>query len=302
MNSPNDLAVHPVTNDVFFTDPPYGLIGKENDAEFAQGFSGVYRIDGAYVQQRLAALTKRHSDDDAAADDDDDDDEDDGDEDGERLREPVLVTKQFKRPVLVCVSMPMTNRYCFLFVMLMLMLMFMFLFFVSTAAHSLTYVPERHRLLTRRTQTVRFITNRFFLFISKSHEYWPIASSSSSCTEPLFYFFFDTGTSPIPTPPPSPLVRCSSAMSPGQLPPQKKKKKKKKKKKELQQRLCSPTSSPPSPRSSALTPHEVSWTRTATLADTKAISTASKLIVTAICTRLGQEGCMCTHQMARISA
>lgn len=54
LNSPNDVARHPRTGDLFFTDPPYGLNGKEDDPEFAQGFSGVYRIDAAYARARLS--------------------------------------------------------------------------------------------------------------------------------------------------------------------------------------------------------------------------------------------------------
>ena len=54
LNSPNDIARHPKTGDLFFTDPPYGLNGKEDDPEFAQGFSGVYRIDAAYARARLS--------------------------------------------------------------------------------------------------------------------------------------------------------------------------------------------------------------------------------------------------------
>lgn len=55
LNSPNDLATHPVTKDIFFTDPPYGLNDKENDKEYKQGFKGVYRIDIAYAKARVQA-------------------------------------------------------------------------------------------------------------------------------------------------------------------------------------------------------------------------------------------------------
>lgn len=43
-NSPNDLAI--ATNgDVYFTDPPYGLPGRENDKEFKElPFHGVFRV------------------------------------------------------------------------------------------------------------------------------------------------------------------------------------------------------------------------------------------------------------------
>lgn len=47
-NSPNDAVVHS-NGDVYFTDPPYGLLGKNDDKAKEIPFNGVYRIgkDGA---------------------------------------------------------------------------------------------------------------------------------------------------------------------------------------------------------------------------------------------------------------
>lgn len=45
LNSPNDAAFHPVTGDLYFTDPPYGLQGGMNDPDKQLDFQGVYRID-----------------------------------------------------------------------------------------------------------------------------------------------------------------------------------------------------------------------------------------------------------------
>ena len=43
-NSPNDLAIA-ANGDVYFTDPPYGLPGREKDTEFKElPFQGVYRV------------------------------------------------------------------------------------------------------------------------------------------------------------------------------------------------------------------------------------------------------------------
>lgn len=46
LNSPNDVAQHPVTKALYFTDPPYGLEKKENDPKRELDFFGVYRVDG----------------------------------------------------------------------------------------------------------------------------------------------------------------------------------------------------------------------------------------------------------------
>jgi gluconolactonase len=45
LNSPNDVVVRS-TGDVYFTDPPYGLPGREKDEDQQYGFCGVFRIDG----------------------------------------------------------------------------------------------------------------------------------------------------------------------------------------------------------------------------------------------------------------
>ena len=43
LNSPNDLVVHP-SGDVYFTDPPYGLAGREKSPDLELDFFGVYRL------------------------------------------------------------------------------------------------------------------------------------------------------------------------------------------------------------------------------------------------------------------
>lgn len=42
-NSPNDSAYHS-RGDLYFTDPPYGLLGQNNDPEKELAFNGVYRL------------------------------------------------------------------------------------------------------------------------------------------------------------------------------------------------------------------------------------------------------------------
>lgn len=42
LNSPNDAALY--NDNIYFTDPPYGLPGQDENAEKEIGFSGVYRI------------------------------------------------------------------------------------------------------------------------------------------------------------------------------------------------------------------------------------------------------------------
>ena len=44
LNSPNDLAIHS-DGDIYFTDPPYGLPGRENSTEAELDFYGVFRVD-----------------------------------------------------------------------------------------------------------------------------------------------------------------------------------------------------------------------------------------------------------------
>merc|ERR1712137_1506373 len=46
LNSPNDLIFLP-NGDLLFTDPPYGLNGKEEDPERELNFSGVFRAKAA---------------------------------------------------------------------------------------------------------------------------------------------------------------------------------------------------------------------------------------------------------------
>ncbi len=43
VNSPNDLVVHR-SGDIYFTDPPYGLEGRENSPAIELGFFGVFRL------------------------------------------------------------------------------------------------------------------------------------------------------------------------------------------------------------------------------------------------------------------
>jgi len=46
LNSPNDLAIKS-NGDVYFTDPPYGLRGLDDDPNKELAFNGVYRLDAA---------------------------------------------------------------------------------------------------------------------------------------------------------------------------------------------------------------------------------------------------------------
>jgi gluconolactonase len=52
-NSPNDLTFHQ-NGDLYFTDPPYGLVGGPDDPSRELDFCGVYRWDG----QKVHLLTK----------------------------------------------------------------------------------------------------------------------------------------------------------------------------------------------------------------------------------------------------
>jgi len=56
LNSPNDAVFSPEGH-LWFTDPPYGLNGKEGDPEFVLGHSGVYRVPAATIK----ALTEGRS-------------------------------------------------------------------------------------------------------------------------------------------------------------------------------------------------------------------------------------------------
>lgn len=45
LNSPNDVVQHPANGNYYFTDPPYGLLKKQDDASRELKQFGVYRID-----------------------------------------------------------------------------------------------------------------------------------------------------------------------------------------------------------------------------------------------------------------
>jgi gluconolactonase len=55
LNSPNDLVFHS-NGDIYFTDPPYGLLKREKDPARELDFFGVYRISAA--DGKLTLLTK----------------------------------------------------------------------------------------------------------------------------------------------------------------------------------------------------------------------------------------------------
>jgi len=57
-NSPNDLAIHS-NGDVYFTDPPYGLPGKEKDASRELPFCGVFRATPGGVVTLLTSELAR---------------------------------------------------------------------------------------------------------------------------------------------------------------------------------------------------------------------------------------------------
>ncbi len=44
LNSPNDVAEHPVSKEIYFTDPPYGLAKKAGDPTREINVCGVYRV------------------------------------------------------------------------------------------------------------------------------------------------------------------------------------------------------------------------------------------------------------------
>ena len=56
-NSPNDLAVRN-NGDIYFTDPPYGLMGLDDDPAKETPFNGVYRISKGKVTLLIDTLTK----------------------------------------------------------------------------------------------------------------------------------------------------------------------------------------------------------------------------------------------------
>lgn len=55
LNSPNDLVLHPVSGQVYFTDPPYGLEKKADDPTREVKHFGVYRIAGNGTTELLIA-------------------------------------------------------------------------------------------------------------------------------------------------------------------------------------------------------------------------------------------------------
>lgn len=57
LNSPNDAVFHS-NGDLYFTDPPYGLLGLNNDPSKQLDFNGVYRLT---KQGQLTLLTKEMS-------------------------------------------------------------------------------------------------------------------------------------------------------------------------------------------------------------------------------------------------
>ena len=57
LNSPNDAAYY--QGELFFTDPPYGLPGQDEDPEKELGFSGVYRVGKKGVVVKLIDDLKR---------------------------------------------------------------------------------------------------------------------------------------------------------------------------------------------------------------------------------------------------
>lgn len=91
LNSPNDVAQHPLTGDLFFTDPAYGLNGKDDDSTKYQSHSRVYRIDNKYIQARVASSNGNH--------------------DEVKLREPTAVLDEFARPNGVAFSIDGTRLF-----------------------------------------------------------------------------------------------------------------------------------------------------------------------------------------------
>ncbi len=57
LNSPNDLVFHS-SGDLFFTDPPYGLLGPNHDAGKELAFNGVYRLSN---DGKLSLVTRELS-------------------------------------------------------------------------------------------------------------------------------------------------------------------------------------------------------------------------------------------------
>jgi gluconolactonase len=57
LNSPNDL-VYKSDGSLYFTDPPYGLVGQDEDPKKELPFNGVYRFSGGKVQVLVRDLTR----------------------------------------------------------------------------------------------------------------------------------------------------------------------------------------------------------------------------------------------------
>jgi gluconolactonase len=53
LNSPNDLAIHPRSKQVYFTDPPYGLAAKAEDPTREVRAFGVYRVNESGTTELL---------------------------------------------------------------------------------------------------------------------------------------------------------------------------------------------------------------------------------------------------------
>ena len=57
LNSPNDLTFHP-DGSLWFTDPPYGLLGQDKDPAKEVAFNGVYRMMDGRLQAVIRDLTR----------------------------------------------------------------------------------------------------------------------------------------------------------------------------------------------------------------------------------------------------
>ena len=59
LNSPNDL-VYKSDGSLYFTDPPYGLVGQDKDPAKELPFNGVYRLAGGKLQLLVRDLTRQN--------------------------------------------------------------------------------------------------------------------------------------------------------------------------------------------------------------------------------------------------
>lgn len=59
LNSPNDVAEHPVSKEIYFTDPPYGLPKKAGDPTREISIFGVYRVKGSGETELLISDLSR---------------------------------------------------------------------------------------------------------------------------------------------------------------------------------------------------------------------------------------------------